>query len=417
MPPRSLVVISDLDGTLLPGPYGMPPVTPPISAGPAYAALMRLLEAGATVIGVTGSGYASHAQRFFRDLPVAARIAGRVLLAVETGRRLYRGSAVDGEPEEDLSFTAFQRARVRPFTEATVARLVQIGREGLARFFTELGQDEDASIIQEGDPLAFLRTLVGTADATHPPVSEDVSRVKRIEIREGGSAVVFVGIPSRVGERYLTVPDDLAHLVDGKPTGRMCFDCVPTGLSKSLVVDFLLQTGEVVPGRAVALGDQPMGNDAGLTQWHPEGSVGSSDQPEGMTEAAAARAIPFISVAERSEMVPPHLQAWHVRAHGGNVGASGAVLHALADAEEAARREGGNGARVDLNAARELVRRANGDEADGERMDGAMEESTAGDDRSPPESVPAEPQGQPAGATLVTARSLSWSRGSEEPVP
>ena len=116
---------------------------------------------------------------------------------------------------------------------------------------------------------------------------------------------------------------------------------------------------------------------------------------------------PATSVAERPEMVPPHLRPWHVRAHGGNVGASGAVLHALADAEEAARRAGTHGARVDLAAARELVRRAN-----------------AAADRPPSESEPAVHQGQPAGgpgagpsgATRVTARSLSWSRDSEEPI-
>jgi hypothetical protein len=65
------------------------------------------------------------------------------------------------------------------------------------------------------------------ADAREAPITTDVHRVPRIEIRAGGAAVVFVGVPSRLGARYFDVPDALQHLVDGKPTGRMCFDCAP----------------------------------------------------------------------------------------------------------------------------------------------------------------------------------------------
>ena len=73
------IVFSDLDGTLLPRPSGSPPVSQPLSAGPAFDALVRLLDLGAVVIGVTGSGFASHSKRFFRELPLEARKADELL--------------------------------------------------------------------------------------------------------------------------------------------------------------------------------------------------------------------------------------------------------------------------------------------------------------------------------------------------
>ena len=59
------------------------------------------------------------------------------------------------------------------------------------------------------------------------PVTEDGSVVPRIEVREENSSVVFVGVPSALNARYFAVPPDLAELVDGRPTGRACFDCAP----------------------------------------------------------------------------------------------------------------------------------------------------------------------------------------------
>ena len=141
---RPLVVVSDLDGTLLPRPYGLPPVTPPLSDGPAFAPLVRLLELGAIIVGVTGSGFASHSRRFFRELPLEARKAGRVLLAVETGRRLYRGSPTDGEPIEDEAFTKYFDSLVPPLSDATVTSLIAAGRAGLAFFFPRFAHGRGA---------------------------------------------------------------------------------------------------------------------------------------------------------------------------------------------------------------------------------------------------------------------------------
>lgn len=367
---RPLAIVSDLDGTLLPRPYGLPPVTPPLGAGPAFAPLCRLLELGAIVVGVTGSGFASHSKRFFRELPLEARKAGRVVLAVETGRRLYRGSPTDGEPVEDAAYTALFESRIPPFSDATVAELVDVGRGGLARFFRELRADAAHALVDpQTDPLGFLvaKAQSNAAYSDEAPLSTDVDLVPRIEVREGNSAVVFVGVPSRLGASYYRVPPSLAALVDGKPTGRMCFDCIPQGLSKTLVLDYLIARREVVPGRAVCFGDQPAGNDEGLTAWH-KGDDELADEPpltppqEAPAEAAAAApgaeaplVIPFVSVSERVGMVPERLRPWHATRHGGNAAASGAVLDALADAEAAAQAAGEDGFCVSLASARALV--------------------------------------------------------------
>jgi hypothetical protein len=158
---RPLSIVSDLDGTLLPRPVGLPPVTLPMSGGPAYAPLVRLLDLGANVIGVTGSGFASHSKRFFCDLPIEARKSGRVLLAVETGRRLYRGNPVDGEPIEDEAYTSFLESQITPLTEATVAQLVEVGRAGLARWCRDLAADKTthALVDPQNDPVSFLCQL------------------------------------------------------------------------------------------------------------------------------------------------------------------------------------------------------------------------------------------------------------------
>ena len=93
---------------------------------------------------------------------------------------------------------------------------------------------------------------------------------------------------------------------------------MPSGLSKALVVNYLNgessegpATNGLTLGRALALGDQPLGNDEGLTRWHEEG-------------------MPFVSVAESSEMVPRHLADFHITRLS-NVDAAAAFLAALAD--------------------------------------------------------------------------------------
>jgi len=98
--PARLSILADLDGTLLPRPYGTPPVHPPLSDGPCLAPLVRLLKLGATVIGITGSRLATHQERFVESIPLELR--SNVMLAVETGRVLYR-AAPDGTLEQDTS--------------------------------------------------------------------------------------------------------------------------------------------------------------------------------------------------------------------------------------------------------------------------------------------------------------------------
>ena len=135
----------------------------------------------------------------------------------------------------------------------------------------------------------------------------------RIEVRDGNSAVVFVGVPSSINHHF-SVDPRVADVVDGRPTGRACFDCVPKGLDKSLVVEHLIETGVVVGGssrplppssgdlggargdggRALALGDQPLGNDEGLTRWHRGGEGG------GGAGAGEVVDIPFVSVSRLS---------------------------------------------------------------------------------------------------------------------
>lgn len=154
-------------------------------------------------------------------------------------------------------------------------------------------------------------------DENDAPVSCDTSQCPRIEVREGNGAVVFVGVPSTLGGNYFAVPDSIIHIVDGKPTGRSCFDCVPQGMSKAIVTKHLLSTGEVVAGQSLAIGDQPAGNDEGLTRWHTAAAKGEA-------------AIPFVSVSERDRVVPDFLSSCHVTRIS-NADASGKVLDALAD--------------------------------------------------------------------------------------
>lgn len=117
--PVSFTLLADLDGTLLPRPHGVPLVSPPLSQGPAYAPLCRLLDLGVTIIGVTGSRLQTHRARWYEELPEHHRAAGRVLLAVETGRRLYRGSPADGSPVEDEAFGSSLSTQMPPFDKAS----------------------------------------------------------------------------------------------------------------------------------------------------------------------------------------------------------------------------------------------------------------------------------------------------------
>ena len=305
-----LTIITDLDGTLLPRPFGTVGASahPNLSTGPAYAPLVALLNAGATVIGVTGSTLATHKVRFYDELPLEHRRAGRVLLAVQTGSTLYRGSAADGEPLVDTEFTAYLAKHVAiRLTDAVVTALIDEGRAGIRRFFADL--ECNPSLVDPSGSLAYLLDC----SANEIPVTTDGKRVPRIEVREGNSAVVFVGVPSSLGARYFKVPSAVAGAVDGRPTGRVCFDCVPRGLNKSIVVRYLLASGLVSSGVAFALGDQPLGNDEGLTRWHRN----------------AEHDIPFVSVSERVDMVQEWLRECWITSCS-NDSASAVLFSALA---------------------------------------------------------------------------------------
>lgn len=95
-----LCLLTDLDGTLLPRPYGTPPVHPLLSDGPCLEPLVRLLRCGTTVVGVTGSRLATHQVRFVDAIPRELR--SNVMLAVETGRLLYRAKP-DGSLVQDTA--------------------------------------------------------------------------------------------------------------------------------------------------------------------------------------------------------------------------------------------------------------------------------------------------------------------------
>ena len=191
-----------------------------------------------------------------------------------------------------------------------IESLIEVGRAGILRFYNDLRRTP--GLVDRDGPLGYLHD----ATAEEVPISQDGNCVPRIEIREEGSAVVFVGVPSSLGSQYFEVPPALAHAVDGRPTGRVCFDCVPKGLDKSLVVSHLLCEGVLVPGRTVALGDQPAGNDEGLTRWHHGGAPGVD--------------IPFVSVSERKSMVPERLQDCHLTV-ASNAEGSAILLDKLAE--------------------------------------------------------------------------------------
>lgn len=331
------VVVTDLDGTvLLRPPAGQPAdmATPPLSDSPAHAALVRLLERGCIVVAATGSKLDSHRRLFWDAMPLEHRRAGRVMMAVETARQLYRGSPVDGSPVE--AFEVHSRAIAPPFAPAAVEQLTEAGCAGLRAFWADAEGTRAAALTAADSPHAeFVRRYAGSADARAPLVTDDRAHYPRVEIRQG--MVVFCGMPVAFAREYHRLPPQLEGVVDGNPAGRYCFDCVPVGWSKGLLVDYLTTvTRELAPGRALALGDQPAGNDEGLARRHLTG-------------------LPFVSVGEGggAAVPPPHLAACHVTRLSG-AAASAAVLEALADL--LLEREG-----LELSAAavEELVRRVN----------------------------------------------------------
>jgi hypothetical protein len=192
-----------------------------------------------------------------------------------------------------------------------VDALVAAAREGLREWFTDLRNDP--TLLDEGHWMHALAARWSEEDA---PVTDDTSQTPRIELRGNAPdalfGMVFAGVPVQFGEKY--VSRRLQDLFDkgecsGLPTGRLCYDVVVPGLSKHLVLNYLLRTGSVARGSTVALADSPAGNDVGLTQYHTDG-------------------MPFVSVAAKANKCPEHLRSCHV---GGNDEGSGAVVAHLVD--------------------------------------------------------------------------------------
>ena len=244
------------------------------------------------------------------------------MLAVQTGSQLYVPHSEDGRPMRDEAFDAHlsESISVR-LDDAVVAELVGIGRRGLVKFYYDLA--DDSCLVDRNGPLGYLVDIaaklhadkeVNGADVDFDvPITDNVHVVPRIEIRTNNSAVVFVGVPSLLGANYFNIPAHLQSSVDGRPTGRSCFDCIPAGLDKSHVVRYLIRTNVVKGGRTIALGDQPAGNDAGLALWHDLPDLPHDGRPNDENDQLRHdHAIPFVAVSECHTMVPDNLKDWHV---------------------------------------------------------------------------------------------------------
>jgi hypothetical protein len=311
----NLTIISDLDGTLLPGPKKVNNILvhPKLGDGAVYAPLINLLEKGASIVGVTGSRITMHKPRFWDELPLNARIEGRVLLFCETGMVLYR-SDNKGNPVEDESYGPFPGNTKRFLRQQTIDSIVAAARAGLKQWFTDL--KENPSLLDEKHWLHGKCERWCKEDA---PVTNDPDMTPRIELRGPSDTqvvgVMIAGIPIQYGDKYLASNfKPFSDEISGQPTGRLCYDCVVPGLSKHLVLKYLLRTGALARGSAIALADSPHGNDVGLTEYHTDG-------------------MPFVSVCDKIKKVPKHLLDCHV---GGNEIGSGAFLQQLVDRWEKA---------------------------------------------------------------------------------
>ena len=97
----------------------------------------------------------THKHRFFDELPLVHRKAGKVLMAVQTGTCLYRGSREDGSPVEDEAFTSYLSSKVASSIPLdAIDILIESGRAGIRRFFADLR--EDPSLVDANGPLSYL---------------------------------------------------------------------------------------------------------------------------------------------------------------------------------------------------------------------------------------------------------------------
>jgi len=265
-------------------------------------------------VAVTGSSLSTHKERFWNDLPMHLRADRRVLFSVETGSALYHQDN-EGNLVEDSEYARTVFPQGCRLTDEQVDALVKLGQEVLHEYFSELKAQPS---LLRNELLSHLHAAAQQLPCT-VPVTTDVQVVPRVEVRGNGKSVVYVGIPSSDSARYVQHRLQLLGFdMEAKPAGRLCYDILPAGVSKHLVLDWVLQQ-EASPSsvsgsgrcRAVAVGDRPAGNDVGLTRHE---------------------AVPFVSVCEAPDTVPPILRH---RAVGHNVRGAAEVLRALVRQAEA----------------------------------------------------------------------------------
>ena len=99
--------------------------------------------------------------------------------------------------------------------------------------------------------------------------------------------VVFCGMPVAFSREYHRLPPQLEGAVDGRPAGRYCFDCVPVGWSKGLLVDYLTTvTRELAPAAPSRSGTSPQATTRG---WRDGTSLGCRLCPSARAAAQPCR--------------------------------------------------------------------------------------------------------------------------------
>jgi len=214
------ILFCDLDGTLLPHVYndGEGKLrTPTFKEGPVFQHILRWLQLGGRLVGVTGSSLSTHVARFWDDIPMQLRVERKVMLSCETGASLHHQDA-NGNLVEDVQYFQHNFPTGCGFSEEETQHIIQIGQVGLSEFYADL---KDKPTLIEDDQLIHLHKKARDSPLSIP-VSSDVNIVPRIEVRGAAQSIVFVGIPVALCKPYFE--DRLARLgypMEGKPAGRL----------------------------------------------------------------------------------------------------------------------------------------------------------------------------------------------------
>mmetsp|Transcript_37268 Transcript_37268/g.58239 ORF Transcript_37268/g.58239 Transcript_37268/m.58239 type:complete len:260 (+) Transcript_37268:118-897(+) len=229
------------------------------------------------------------------------------MMATDAGMSLFISDS-EGSPIRSNEFDSDCDAKgiKRQLDEGLVQKLIGVGRLGIKRYYQMLKAQPE---VYRDERFPWMETLASEG-VEEVEVSLDGDVVPRIEVRGVRSSVIYVGIPaSFANEMYGEALEPFCQEVEWMPTGRLSVDCLPKGVGKQRVVDFLLNSGKVKRGHTLCLGDRPTGNDKGLTLWHTNG-------------------IPFVSVCENQAQVPGELLDLHV---GGNANGAASFLQTLVD--------------------------------------------------------------------------------------